>query len=165
MAASPELEREVRRTLRLGRWVIYAGLVLVGVMIVLSVLGLVFAVSGGDSTSGSDGSDVHTPLRQGATLGVTTEAGRYVTATIKELTWAQGPQIVVAIKGGEPLSTELDRWTLYLDDNTQLAMRGEAVGSGEYRFALDGTIPGGKAVRFVHFNPDDSHGDLYFDAQ
>lgn len=164
MAQSPELEREVRRTLRLVRWVIYAGMGLVALLLVMGIAGLVFAFAGG-SSSGSDGSDVHAPLRQGATLNVTTEDGRKVTATISELMWAQGPQIVVSIRGGEPVSTELDRWTLYLDDNTQLAMRGEDVGAGEYRFALDGTVPGGKSVRFVHFNPDDSHGDMYFDAQ
>ena len=165
MTASPELEREVRQTLRLVRWIIYAGIGLAALFLVTGIGGLVFAFAGGGSSSGGDGSDVHTPLRQGATLEITTEAGHQVNATIRQLTWAQGPQVVVAIKGGEPVSTALDRWTLYLSDDTQLAMTGQAVGGGEYRFALDGTIPGGRSVRFVHFNPDDSHGDMYFDAE
>jgi hypothetical protein len=43
-------------------------------------------------------------------------------------------------------------------------MVGQGVGSGEYRFAIEGSIPAGRAVRFVHFNPDESHGDIYFDV-
>lgn len=35
---------------------------------------------------------------------------------------------------------------------------------GTVCYGLDGSIPAGRSVRFVHFNPDDSHGDIFFDA-
>jgi hypothetical protein len=135
------------------------------VMAVLGVLGIVFSLAfGGDSSKGS-GADAHGRLTAGSVVTVTTADGRKVEARILELAWAQGPQVLVRIKGGEPASTELTRWYLYLDDNTRLAMDGTARGNGTFFFALAGTIPGGKSVRFVHFNPDDSPGDIYFDVQ
>lgn len=30
---------------------------------------------------------------------------------------------------------------------------------------LEGSLPGGASVRFIHFDPDDSHGDIYFDVE
>jgi hypothetical protein len=165
LAHSPEYEREVIRTLRLVRIAVTLLLGAVALVAVLGVLGILFSLAfGGDSSNGG-GADVHGRLTAGGVVTVTTADGRKVEARILELAWAQGPQVLVRVKGGEPVSTQLDRWYLYLDDNTRLAMDGTARGNGTFFFALAGTIPAGKSVRFVHFNPDDSHGDIYFDAQ
>ena len=43
MVQSPEFEREVRQTLRLVRWIIYAGIGLAAIFLVMGVAGLVFA--------------------------------------------------------------------------------------------------------------------------
>jgi hypothetical protein len=166
MAHLPEYEREVIRTLRLVRIAVTLLLGAVAIMAILGVLGIVFGLAfGGNDGSDGRGTDVHARLTAGSAVTNTTEDGRKIEARILELTWAQGPQVLVRIEGGEPVSTELTRWYLYLDDNTRLAMTGSTRGDGTYFFALDGTIPAGKSVQFVHFNPDDSHGDIYFDAR
>lgn len=167
MTHSPEYEREVISTLRLVRLVIQLALLGIGIMLVLGILmavgGLVFA----RSTSGvihSAGQDMHAPLRNGSSISNTTEVGLRVSATIKDVSWAQGPVVTAKIASANGATVRLDNWYLYLDDNTRLQMTGQALANGDYRFALDGSIPGGKNVRFVHFNPDDSHGDIYFDV-
>lgn len=165
MTHSPEYEREVVRTLRLVRVALTLLLGAIAVMAVLGVIGMVFSLAFGGSSSSASGTDVHAPLAPGSAVTATTEDGRSVEARILELTWAQGPQVLVRVKGGEPVSSELTRWYLYLDDNTRLAMTGTARADGTVFYTLDGTIPAGKSVRFVHFNPDDSHGDVYFDVE
>lgn len=168
MAHSPEYEREVISTLRLVRLVIQLGLLLIGLMLVAGILGFAvsFATVRGASSGQvhSVGQDLHAPLRAGSSINLTTEAGLKASAAITNVTWAQGPVVTARITSAAGAAVRLDNWLLYLDDNTRLQMTGQSLGNNEYRFALDGTIPAGKSVRFVHFNPDESHGDIYFDV-
>lgn len=138
------------------------GLVLL-VSVALTVAGLVARSGSGSNAQG--GTDVHAPLTPGAAAETVTEAGQQVRATITEFTWKQGPVFTARIKGGEPRSLEPDAWTFVLGDGTVLALAAEAAGPQMYRFWLEGSLPGGSSVRFIHFNPDDSHGDIYFDVK
>jgi hypothetical protein len=110
------------------------------------------------------GGDVHAPLVQGSSIHMTTDAGVNVTATVKGVTWGPSTKsVVVEITGSEPAATA--SWTLSLEDNTQLAMSNEDLGNNLYSFTFSHALPAGRSIQSVHYNPDDSHGDIYFDVQ
>lgn len=165
MAHSTEYQHEVQKTLRLVRWSIYGALALAGLVLFVGIAGFVMATTGGGHLSSGAGTDIHAQLRTGKVGQVTTESGQNVTATIDEVKLGTSPAVVVTINGGEPINTALDRWTLYLNDDTQLPMTGKTLGGDRYSFTAAGELPSGKSARFVHYNPDESHGDLYFDVQ
>lgn len=165
-----EFEREMLQTARLVRRVIDGVGVAVGLgLLVAIVVGGIASLTGDSS---SRGSDVHAPLRTGSVAQATTESGTAVRVTITNLTWSQqgegepkAPVLTVSIKGGEPESLAADAWTLVLADASVLASRRlEEQQPQTYRFWLEGSLPTDSEVRFVHFNPDSSHGDIYFDV-
>ena len=163
-----EFEREVLADLRFLKRVVYGLATAVGVAVlasvVLGVIGLVASFGGGSGAAGA-GMDVHAPFTPGVTIETKTESGRTVRATITEFTWGQGPVFTARITGGEPRSLAADAWTFVLQDGTVLALDRLDAGPQTYVFALRGSLPGGSSVRFIHFNPDDSHGDIYFDVK
>lgn len=147
------------------RWTIYGVLAVVGLTLVAGIAGFVMATTGGTHASSSAGSDIHTQLKSGAVGHVRTESGQAVTATVETVTLGANPAIVVTISGSEPINTALDRWTLYLNDDTQVPMVGKSLGGDRYSFTFERALPAGKSIRSVHYNPDDSFGDMYFDVQ
>lgn len=162
-----EFERRVLEDIRFLRRTVL-GLSIVFGLILLGVVGLGLAgvvVQGSDGEDESRGNDVHAAFTPGTTAETLTEAGKRVRATITEFTWKQGPVFIARIKGGEPRSLEADAWTFVLHNGTVLALSREQVGDNTYRFWLEGSLPGGASVRFIHFDPDDSHGDIYFDVK
>ncbi len=161
-----ELLEEIRGLKRTVRTIsILFGAILLAV-VVLAVVGAVLGMAtGGDSNGKERGMDVHGRLTPGVTVETTTESGKKVHATITEYTWVQGPVFVAQIKGGEPRSLEADAWTFRLDGDLKLALSREQVGDQTYRFWLDGSLPAGSKVRFIAFDPDDGHGDIYFDVE
>lgn len=164
-----DVERQLLEEIRgLKRTVRTLSIVFGGILLAVVVLGVVVTILG--TVTGSDGggpgaaADVHAALTPGATAETVTEADRKVRATITGFTWRQGPVFVARIKGGEPESLEADAWTFVLQDGTVLALSREEVGEQTYRFWLEGSLPATGKVRFIHFDPDDSHGDIYFDV-
>jgi len=165
MQGQTEFEREMLETARLVRHVIYGVGIAIGAFIVLMIVVAVLGMTVTGSSSGG-GADIHAVLRDKSVAETRTESGKTVRATVTNLAWAQGPVLTVRIQGGEPESLAADAWTFVLTDGTVLALRRlEEQQPQTYRFWLDGSLPGGGEVRFVHFNPDSSHGDIYFDVR
>lgn len=163
---SPEYEKEVVRTLRLVRGLIYAGMAIVGAFALLGVLGFVVNVSrGGTRMTTSGGGDVHAPLRAGISLANTTGAG--LSSRVALLTVERGATLTVTARaqGMDSTATLPETWKLYFTDNTQQPMQVERLstaGDGvTIRASLE--VPPGKTVQFLHVDPDASYGDMYFD--
>lgn len=170
---SPEYEQEVVRTLRLVRGLIYAAMAVVGVFALLALLGLVvnLVVFGSSSSSGpivrlTNGQDVHAPLRTGSVLRNTTLAGLQTEVTILTV-YRDGEALTVTARarGMDAAAAAPETWKLYFTDNTQQPMQVEVLQTAQdgvtIRASLE--IPAGKALQFLHVDPDPSPGDLYFD--
>lgn len=163
MSLSPRLERDLTHTLWLVRVLVYLVLGLVALVAIAGLAGLGAGLAGGGSAS-STGTDVHARLTPGGTATATTEAGHTVRVDIVALTWAQGPVVTARVSGIDP-DQAAGRWYLYLQDDTRRALQGVVTYDGTIRAALEGSLPAGSSVRFVHFDPDDSRGDIYFDVK
>ncbi len=160
-----EFEREMLETARLVRHVIYGVGIVIGAIVLFGIAVAVLGWTVGGSSS-SGGMDIHGALGENTAVETRTEAGKNVRATVTNLSWAQGPVLTVRIQGGEPESLAADAWTFVLTDGQVLGLRRlEEQQPQTYRFWLDGSLPAGGEVRFVHFNPDSSHGDIYFDVK
>jgi len=163
---SEEFEREVLDALRELRGTVRAVKIAIGVFVLFAVvvaLAGAINVFGGDS-GGSSGGDVHGRLTQSATVGTRTEAGQDISATILSMTWVQGPVLEVRVDGADPSKLPAEPWTFVLDGGQVLALTTQGT-LDRLSVRLDGSLPSGSKVRFVRFNPDDSHGDLFFDVQ
>lgn len=163
---SEEFEREVLDAVREIRGTVRAVKIVIGVFVLLAVVAALAGavnVFGGDS-GGSSGGDVHGRLTQSATVGTRTGAGQNVSATITSMTWGQGPVLEVRVDGAEPAKLPAEPWTFVLENGQVLALTTQGT-LDKLSVRLEGSLPDGSKVRFVHFNPDDSHGDLYFDVQ
>ncbi len=167
---SDEFEREVLESLHEIRGTIRSIKLVFALLIGIPALLALIAIAGivinrgfsSDNATGS-GVDLHAPLRQGATLGGRTEAGQQVSVTILSLTWAQGPVLQVRLTGLKGDKLPATPWTFVLTNNEVLALTSEG-SLDRLTVRFDGSLPAGSQVRFVHFNPDESHGDLYFDV-
>jgi len=167
---SEEFEREVLDAVRELRGTVRAVKIAIGVVVLLVLLAFVAGlvnvlVSGGDSgTDGGGGGDVHAPLKDGASLSFTTEAGLKVTARITSYTvTGQRVHIDTDVRG-----TPGGTWYLYLASNQRVAMQdSDVIQTTEDRTqrGYDAEIPAGDRLQFVQFSPDDSHGDAYFDVR
>lgn len=112
----------------------------------------------------SPGGDVHRPLVVGATASVRTGAGRQISATVISLAWGQGPVVELRVVGAKFTVLPPEPWTLVLETGQELAL----ITSGSMNrltVSFDGSLPPGSRVRFLHFDPDDSSGDLNFDVE
>ena len=165
---SKEFEREVLDAVRELRGTVRAVKIVIGIAFALALLmavaGLVNVFFRGGDNGGNPGNDVHIGLMQSAFLATTTEAGQDVSATISSMTWGQGPVLEVRVKGADPAKLPAEPWTFVLENGQVLALTTEGT-LEKLTVKLEGSLPGGSKVRFVHFNPDDSRGDLYFDVQ
>jgi len=163
-----EFERQVLEEIRGAKRAVRGLSILFGVVLLAIVIpGLVGAVVriGDDDGRGSGrGADVHARFTPGTTAEVVTESGATVRATIPEFTWRQGPVFVARVRGGEPRSLNGNAWTFVLFDGLVLALSREETADQTYRFWLDGNLPADGKVRYIHFDPDDSYGDIYFDV-
>ena len=166
---SPEYEEEVVRTLRLVRGLIYAAMAVVGVFVLLALLGLVvnLVAVGSSSERSPAGQNVHAPLRTGSTLRNTTGAGLQTEVTILTAQRDGETLTVTARARGLDATTAAlpETWKLYFTDNTrqpmQVEVRQTAQDGVTIRASLE--IPVGKALQFLHVDPDPSPGDMYFD--
>lgn len=109
------------------------------------------------------GVDIHAAFTPGSSAKVKTEGGTEVRVTLREFTWRQGPIATLAVEGMSASKTE-GRWYFYLNDDTRLRLDTEDLGGGRVRVSLAGNLPATGKVRFLQFDIDDSHGDLYFDV-
>jgi hypothetical protein len=165
MTHPAEYEHEATRTLRLVRRTIYLALAVAVMCLLVLVAAYVVSSTGGGTLTSSSGSDAHAPFEAGATAHVTTESGMAVSVTILKASMGSSPVILASSTGAEPISAAAGRWALYFDDNTQVPLIATAVDGGRYSLSLEAPIAAGKTVRFVHYDPDDSQGDIYFDLQ
>lgn len=157
---SPEYEREVLSTLRFFRGALTTALVFIGLIVLVSILGALLSRQRNESAGAAQ--DIHAPLTIGAVAETDTESGRKVAAVIEGLTWEQGPVLDVKVEG---VAVAPGAWTFVLEDGTVLELDATRNADGTVHLRFPGSLPAGSKVRFVHFNPDASHGDLYFDVQ
>jgi hypothetical protein len=143
----------------------------VGFVMVVAAIGLIamaialrgFAVN--SSARVDPGSDVHAPLRPAAKIDLTTEAGRQFVITVYSVEGGLTDP-TVTVRGGDARARDEGAWTLLLDDGSQVGMTavpGER--PDETQLRLSQPLPEGRGARFLHFDPDNSHGDMYFDFQ
>ena len=165
---SPEFEHEAVRTMRLLRVFIYVVFGVFAVMGALLLLGVVasFAVGGGRVVA-APGSDQHAALKAGSTLHASTEAGLVGDVRILSVERsATAITLTARVKGMDAAAALPNAWQVYLWGDTRAPMRAQQLSSGKDGVVVRATvaIPPGSAAEFVQFNPDSSHGDLYFDV-
>jgi hypothetical protein len=164
---TPEAEREIIDTARLIRRVIYGVLILLGAGLLLSVVvGLASAFGGG--TIQGRGTDIHAPLKAGATASLTTEAGAQAKVRILAVTEdATSIRILVRTTGLDPQAASPETWRMYLANNTRDPVLVEqqletATQDPEFWLTWRRSSPSPEPL-YLHFNPDSSRGDIYFD--
>jgi len=164
---SPEFERDAMRTMRLFRFLMYGVFGILALMGVLLVFGVVASFAFGGHAGVSAGSDQHADLKAGAALHASTEAG--LSGDVKILSVQQDATsiaITASVKGMGDTAALPNTWQVYLWGDTRAPMTTQQVSSNKDSVVVRASveIPPGSAAEFVQFNPDSSHGDLYFDV-
>ncbi|MGH2633202.1 MAG: hypothetical protein ACRDG3_07315 [Tepidiformaceae bacterium] len=152
------------RLFRVLTYCVFGVLAAVGVLL---VVGVAASFAFGGHLSASAGSDQHADLKAGAALHASTEAGTSGDVTILSVQQdAASISVTAKVKGMDGAATLPNTWQVYLWGDTRAPMTAQQLSSSK-----DGTvirasaeIPPGSAAEFVQFNPDASHGDLYFDV-
>lgn len=156
---SAEYEGDAVSAPRFFRGALTTALVVIVAIVAVSVLGAL--VSRQRNESGGAGGDVHRPLSTGAVAEVDTKSGRKVAVVIEALTWDQGPVLDVKVEG---VAVAPGAFTFVLEDGTVLELEATRNADGTVHLRFPGILQGHR-VRFVHFDPDDSRGDIYFDVE
>lgn len=164
---SPEFEREAVRTMRLFRVLMYIVFGVLALVCVLLVVGVVASFAFGGHSVVSAGADQHADLKAGAALHASTEAG--VTGDVQILSVqrdASTMTITAKVKGMAGAATLPNSWQVYLWGDTRAPMSAQQVSANSDGVVVRASaeIPPGSSAEFVQFNPDGSHGDLYFDV-
>lgn len=162
---SLEFERDAVRTMRLVRILIYCIFGILAVVGVLLVLGVAAGVAFGGHAASGVGSDQHADLKAGEALHASTEAGTTGDVTILNVE-QDATSLTVTAKVQGMAGTPPGAWQVYLWGDTRAPMTAQQISSDKGGEVVRASVelPPGSAAEFVQFNPDSSHGDLYFDV-
>ncbi|MBI5949372.1 MAG: hypothetical protein HY875_14635 [Chloroflexi bacterium] len=157
---SPGFEPEALSTAHFLRGAFITAFVIIGLIVLVSVLGVI--VSRQRNENAGAGQDVHAPLAAGTVAEADTESGRKIAVVIQSLAWEAGPVLDVKVEG---VAVEPGAWTFVLQDGTVLQAEATRNTDGTVHLRLPASAPATSTVRSIHFNPDSSRGDVYFDVQ